>query len=302
MNCTASSATDINSGIIDVLPGAAIPMVGTLNYSCTNSNGSTGWVYFCFGIKTGSGGGGYDPRQLANGSNKLNYQIYQDAARTQIWGDRSSAYMPVILKVNVGKKATVAGQMPLYGLIAGGQSTAFAGNYSSAFSSGNTEIVWNSTKKNTIIVPNDCNKATPSGSFDFAVAATVDSRCYATTSTLDFGSVSSLATGQVTGQATINLQCTNGTTYKVGLDNGQNSTGGTNRSMANAVTGTLVRYDLYQDAARSVRWGNTNGVDTLNGQSGTGVSTPITVYGQAYPNATATAGDYSDTIAIAVYF
>jgi spore coat protein U-like protein len=100
------------------------------------------------------------------------------------------------------------------------------------------------------------------------------------------------------------MQCTNSTAYQIGLNNGNNSSGN-NRYMKKTSGNDLVRYELYTDAGRTVRWGNTKDVDTLRNQpstTGTGLSIPFTVYAQAYPTTSATAGDYADTVTVTVYF
>lgn len=64
--------------------------------------------------------------------------------------------------------------------------------------------------------------------------------------------------------------------------------------------GSFINYGLYQDATRSVAWGNTN----ATGVQGTGTGQPqsLTVYGRVPPQPVPGAGTYSDTIVITLSY
>lgn len=314
MSCTATPAPNLNFGSVNMLQGTPAPTSSTFTYTC-NGNKLSNKSYFmlCFSVGSGSGGGSYSPRFLqlsgdATNSNKLQFRIYQDSARTVIWGtmnDIASGY-PVALGPFYADNQTTptyTGPLTLYSSVAPLQNTALKGDYGSDFmGNAGAAITWKTLTNAGAVTPSMCSGTTGVGTFDFTVKATVANQCYATTSDLNFGSVSSVAAGPITGTSTINVQCTNGTPYQVGLNNGSNSTGGTNRSMKDPATARLVRYDLYRDSARSVRWGNAKDVDTLNNQTGSGIYKPITVYGQAYPDSLVAVGNYSDTVSVTLYF
>ena len=62
--------------------------------------------------------------------------------------------------------------------------------------------------------------------------------------------------------------------------------------------GAFVDYELYQDAARSVRWGE--GAESL-ALSGTGTSQPLTIYGRVLAGQTTpAAGTYLDTVRMTI--
>lgn len=313
LTCSAATASNLNFGeAVDVLQGAPATTTGTLSYSC-NSN-TSGWVALCFNLADGSGastpGTTYNPRQMArtsSPSNKLNYQIFQDSALTIPWGTTKASIIngPLVLKVPI-KKDSNLGTVAMYASIAPGQSTALAGSYTSSFTSTiQTEFTWKEVNAGETVTPATCNSGVNVvGSFGFQVYATVANRCYVGTTDLNFGPVSSIKTTAVTGQTQIDMQCTNSSAYQIGLNNGNNSSGN-NRYMKKTSGTDLVRYELYTDAGRTVRWGNTKDVDTLRNQpntTGTGFSLPITVYAQAYPGASVTAGNYADTVTVTVYF
>lgn len=56
-------------------------------------------------------------RQMSNGNSKLNYQLYRNSARNEVWGSNSDALQRVLL-------APEPGSIPVYGRIAGGQNVA----------------------------------------------------------------------------------------------------------------------------------------------------------------------------------
>jgi spore coat protein U-like protein len=56
-------------------------------------------------------------RQMSNGDAKLNYQLYRNSARNEVWGSEGDALQRVLL-------APEAGSIPVYGRIAGGQNVA----------------------------------------------------------------------------------------------------------------------------------------------------------------------------------
>lgn len=69
----------------------------------------------------GGSSGDVNNRQLASGANRLNYQLYKDPGRTQIWGNGQNAASMQILQDPAN--------IPVYGRIAAGQSVP-AGTYS----------------------------------------------------------------------------------------------------------------------------------------------------------------------------
>ncbi|QWP77422.1 spore coat protein U domain-containing protein [Lysobacter sp. K5869] len=118
---------------------------------------------------------------------------------------------------------------------------------------------------------------------------------------VNFGSVASTATN-VDQQGQLTLNCTPGTAYTIGLDNGQNGTDVNSRKMANGAN--QVPYQLYRAAARGPAdvWGSTTGVggNVLAG-SGTGAAVNIPVYGRT-PSANFPAGTYNDVVIATVTY
>jgi spore coat protein U-like protein len=140
----------------------------------------------------------------------------------------------------------------------------------------------------------------------FTVSITLTATCTITSaSALNFGPAGILSTA-IPQTSTINVICTNGTTYNIGLDAGTGP-GATvaARKMTNG--GNAVTYSLYRDAAHTQVWGNTVSTDTVAGTGdGQAAGQNYTVYGlvpaQTTPPASAGGTTYSDTITVTVTY
>ena len=96
-----------------------------------------------------------------------------------------------------------------------------------------------------------------------AASATVSTVCAMTTTPLAFGEValSGVTTGATPGTATVNVTCTGGGTYSVGLDSGLNNVA----AQRNLKSGSnVLGYGLFTDLAHGTVWPVAPGV------SGTG--------------------------------
>jgi len=76
------SATGVAFGSYDVFTTTPTDSTGTITYRCTLSLNVQ--ITLSQGIA-----GDYNPRQLASGPKRLNYNLYRNAARTTIWGNGS---------------------------------------------------------------------------------------------------------------------------------------------------------------------------------------------------------------------
>lgn len=135
----------------------------------------------------------------------------------------------------------------------------------------------------------------------FSVTATVTDACEVSATDLAFGTYDPNA-GDLDATSTITANCTAGTEYDIGLDDGANSgsADSTNRAMTDG--SGFLDYELYLDAARSSVWGTTIGVDTRNNPSATAGGNTETVYGQIPADQFVGAGSYSDTINVTLTF
>jgi spore coat protein U-like protein len=112
--CTFSiGPTAVNFGNYN--PGLGTPTDSTGTYRL----GCTGGVRARVSLSTGVGT--YTQRQMAKGPDRLNYNLYRDPARTQIWGDGTA---PSSVQTNARRNRTYT----FYGRVPAGQWVA-AGNY-----------------------------------------------------------------------------------------------------------------------------------------------------------------------------
>ncbi len=76
---------------------------GTINY--VNCSGT-----LTFALDGGSSGN-VNARQMRNGANRLNYQIYRNSARNAVWGTGADAQTQILLETRNGS-VTVYGRIP----------------------------------------------------------------------------------------------------------------------------------------------------------------------------------------------
>ena len=149
-----------------------------------------------------------------------------------------------------------------------------------------------------------CFSATPglaltaTGTFTSQIIITAECKVQST-NTLNFGTRGVLDTNfDVTAAFTV--QCTNSTTYNVGLNAGSTAGGTTTtRLMVNA--GNTVSYKMFSDAGRTTNWGNTVGTDTVTG-TGNGTTQTLTIYGRVPPQTTPAPATYSDLVTVTITY
>lgn len=297
--------TAVNFGNVDVTTGAASDTTGTFQASCS------GWtplatVRICPHLGPGSGGAGANgsPRTMlkdGTGPDALNYNLYKDGARTDIWGSYlagwSGATPP---QIDLGTDAIGSGttSVTVYGRVAGSQNTAAVGSYSSSFSGTDVRVRYAAAGAN------DCSTISASeGTTSFAVSATIPASCTVSAATLDFGTAGVLAANR-DATSSLSIVCTRNAAYKLALGPGLNDGGlGVNarKMKSGAVT---IGYQLYQDASRSVVWGDTLTGPGINIKSdtGTGSTQGHTVYGRVPPQTTPSPGTYTDTVVVTIEY
>jgi spore coat protein U-like protein len=78
--------TSVAFGAYDVFGTVPLASTGTITYGCWFANTMTIWLSKGMNAPTNT------PRQMSNGIDRLNYNLYLDAARTLIWGDPNPSH------------------------------------------------------------------------------------------------------------------------------------------------------------------------------------------------------------------
>jgi spore coat protein U-like protein len=136
---------------------------------------------------------------------------------------------------------------------------------------------------------------------DLAVSATVIESCEVTTAAVAFGNYDASTGLAVDNTGSVDVICSSGTTYDIGLGAGTGATATVStRQMGDAGTGVL-NYALYKDSGRLTNWDDT-GLGVVSG-TGNGSSQSHPVYGRiAADQAAAPAGAYTDTVVVTVTY
>lgn len=315
----AQAVTTCSASMTDVSFGASDPFTGwsdvnaTISYECrTGTISVVGSVRtkLCFSIGSGSQGAGTIlPRQMTSEGNELQFNLYRDSAYSQIWPDSlvGSERIEVDLSYTVvllGGRGS--GSVTVYGRVGPGQTGVVPGSYSNHFSGLDVQMQYKANQPILLGVtpwPESCTETglnSGTDNFPFTATATVEAACNPSFAVedLDFGT-QGLLNAAIDTTAVVAPQCTNTTPYQVGLDNGQHAVGNTRR-MHNG-TGRYVEYELYRDAARTQRWGDTLNTDTL-ANTGTGSAQAQPIYGRVAPQITPPQGTYSDTVTVTIYY
>ncbi|MFL4555921.1 spore coat U domain-containing protein [Yersinia kristensenii] len=151
----------------------------------------------------------------------------------------------------------------------------------------------------------------------FAVKATILPGCILGSGTADsssfgslnFGNISSLSTAIniVSSQnaGSIIIQCSGTPSITLALNSGANTTGNISagRRLLNSATGEYLFYQIFQDSARSVIWGNGSNGGTAQVISANSTLQQIILYAQLFASSTLpTAGNYTDTLLVTVTY
>lgn len=144
--------------------------------------------------------------------------------------------------------------------------------------------------------------AAPAAAKDtMAIRADVRRTCNFAVLPMMFGMVS-VTRPRADAEASVIIDCTPDTAYRVTMDNGQNFRGGTRR-MANPLARratAFLDYEIYRDAARTRRWGATLAA-SVSGVAPAGGRVVLYAYGRTADRRSA-AGAYQDVITVTLTF
>jgi len=306
--CTASAS---NLAFGNISMGTTQNNTATVTVDCNTFGLSllaTARVRMCLNIGAGTVvGSSINSRIMSNASlDPLQFQIYHDASRSQIWGDTVADDVDIDLQYSVpvlggsgSSSATLYGQVP-------SQIGLAAGTYLNLFTGIHTRLDYRYAEQllGTPSWPTSCTAGGNGGGsivFPFTASATVPASCEIdVTNNLNFGTVPGLINSNTDQTTNLSFTCTKTTPWKVSLDDGLHANGAIRRMRLGA-TSNYVQYELYRDSAHSLRWGDTLDIDTVNG-IGTGSSESLTVYGRVPAPQSIPSGNYSDTVTVTITY
>jgi spore coat protein U-like protein len=108
-NCAINSASTLDFGTQGVL-NANIDQTSTIQVSCTNT------TPYNVGLSAGTGAGAtVATRKMTSGGNTIDYSLYRDAARTQVWGTTIGTDTVSATGNGAAQTHTVYGRVPPQG-------------------------------------------------------------------------------------------------------------------------------------------------------------------------------------------
>jgi len=293
-SCTFSMPS-FDFGNIDLTAGTAFDLTADLVATCTGIPFAP--IRFCPNLEGGSGGHSSGaPRHMLSGANQLNYNIFRNSAFTRVWGSRFWPFSnPPQPRLTLNAAGTGTRTRPVRVRIFGGQNTLPPGTYTTSFSGSDTVFSYDYYFGQNCSVIGTTNAV----NVPFTITAKHVGVCTVSATNLNFGTLGILS-GNADATGTLSVQCTSGASYQVGLSGGL--TGAVDPTDRRMVSGSnQISYGLYQDAGRTIPWGDTIGTNTLSG-TGTGASQSVTVFGRIPSQTTPPTGVYSDTIVVTITY
>lgn len=289
----STSSPVLDFGAPPANPTAATSTSTTLRVFCSGSSANQ-QIKVCIKPTNGSPDSSLVPRRMANGSARLEYNLYD--ASNQPVGSGGGGLSPATGIVTLGGSPGYSGtaDITLTGRLVAGQSGLAPGTYTSTMA--NSQVTYSTNTSQ------NCNAInTLAGSFTLTATAQIVGSCTIDAGDLDFGTRTSLA-GTIDGSASIGLNCTSGTPYTVRLDGGLAGNVAARQMGLNGAPPGVIGYQLYRDSGRLEPWGDGTGGTLTRAGTGTGLPTTLTVYGRIPSQTTPLAGAYQDVVTATVEY
>lgn len=297
-SCTLS-IDNLSFGQVQTSNGLAIDLNTTLRATCTiNSLLSLGPVYICPYIGDGGGGSINPDRTMANGANKLRFQLYSVAGAT-VWGSpgwngttapRLSVPTLNVLGLNL---LGGSGSWTIYGRILANQQSAQPGFYQSVIDG----IHLNFRVGTSLAACSSTYGSLASPQPAFTVSATVMPSCTIATTSVAFPNTG-LLDANVDAQGSVRVTCSNGAAWTAAFEVPSGETAAARRMYKG--TTDSVTYSLYKNNDPAQVLGMASG-QTISG-TGNGGTQTTTVYGRVPPQSTPPAGTYTDTVVVTLTY
>lgn len=311
VNCTASMPT-VNLG--DITPANADDKTisANLNYKCKNTFLESRRVYVCLAVDGGDKPEVVIPRYMS-GPNTPRLAFTMTLSGGTLWSTRNNLsggteYKSVLHDIPGGGSISIDVPINISLLPSNDNTSATPGIYTNNFNGGHTALTTDVSPYKGDGSLLDCTKGSQGTErFPFIVQATVIKDCKVTTTgALDFGSVISGSTPTPASSSAdlINVTCTKGTPYKIGLSPSNGNVEGMG-VMKNSTATDTVPYQLRSTAGIAGKiWGNTATSTTVgNGVAGigNGISKGEAVFATV-ANTDVKPDTYSDTVTVHVNY
>jgi spore coat protein U-like protein len=156
-----------------------------------------------------------------------------------------------------------------------------------------------------VVVSDSGARAATTKTATFNVTASVIANCSISAADIDFKQYDPLATSAKTANGKVTIKCTKDAPITIGLSGGANLAAPYNQ-MKSPTTGSVLQYQLYQDAGYATQWNDSQPTGTGTVMSltvGSLSSVDYTIYGTipaGQPASVAT--DYADIVTASVNF
>lgn len=295
VSCSYTISPILDFGTIIGLPTPQIDVTATISVTCSTTLLSVNHRV-CLSIPAGTGGLSVADRRLVTGGHFVQYQLYTNAARTNVWGAMGESSPPLAVDfVALALGIPVTQNITVYGRVFGGQSGKSVGTYQSNL----TPIV--ARRQDYLLInPPTCQTVTTNATTLRALPTqlNIQPNCTIAANPLNFGTVTGL-TGH-TASSNLAVTCTLNGAWSIALDGGTVSGDINARRMRLGPGPATIDYQLYRDAGLGALWGNTSGA-TVTG-TGTGATQSVPLYGHVPPQGPKPPGTYRDTISATVTF
>lgn len=295
VNCNYSVSPILDFGAASGLPTSQIDVTASIQVTCTMVSVGLGTHRVCLSIPEGTGGVSIADRQMVADGHFVQYQLYSNPARTNIWGAMGASSPPVALDfsgLTIGIPSTQTAT--IYARVFAGQSGKAVGTYQSNL----TPIV--ARRQNYLTSAPSCHNVTANAATLPVLPAqfTLETDCSVSANPLDFGTVTAMSGHAAT--TNLSVTCTLDGPYSIALDGGSVSGDVTDRRMQLGPGPEMIEYQLYQDAGHTQVWGDTPGMMVQG--TGTGAPQSVSVFGLVPAQGPKQPGAYQDTITVTVTF
>ncbi|WP_193834184.1 spore coat U domain-containing protein [Psychrobacter sp. 4Dc] len=305
----------MNTGVINIsntittANAESANITGNLEYSCTNTGDTAGYVSVCLAANGGNTPNAVNPRYMNTASNTHKLAFDMTLPNGKTWGTRTFGFGEEYSSgaIYIPARSTELGQSNISDRVVistslipnNGNALAIPGTYTNNF---NGDLTFKAAEQSG---STDCLEGAQDNSnpFSFTVQATVIPSCEITAKPTDIN-LNNIAASAINtrGSTSIGVNCTNGAPYTIGLTPSNGNENGKGDMTSTSPNSDVIPYQLQSVAGTA--WGNTLTAESVgNGvaYNGTGVNQSHTVYA-IVPSADVKPDHYSDIVTISVNY